>query len=504
MQSSYYSLASLSQPVDGGGSHRFNLNGYALRGFLKKPLQTSLQTILQGYQAIDAIGISYRPTPTGDVLVVEPIAFFYRDSDVLTLLSYTIIEEETAPEYLHPTAQFGYDKFPDEGPQVLDEFNTRQEYVLPGNAGTPYNQVSSLIASGYAIEQTRRVQFTDKPTDSTTYDDDCFVICAEQSGPLTTGNTSVTASGIFSTTAGKASLALESVVVPGWIAKGVSIQISGSASNNGIYKVLEVTNNFIPKQSTGPGRKISTLTLYAVLTLDRVVASEKTTITLSVGTVGIWKAERDTAFASVAGVLDPATTYNLRLSPRFNFMRHARYMAGGLFYNNGSEPIRCQFTKNNSALKTKLKSNALGDLNIDIRRLIGHADTAYVADLRAPLDPLWKPERIKVETRLTLDQMLYLKACFQGYHPDAELHYGYINLRQKDGSDLPCFPLSINYVPASGKTVLTLLKKFVPLAQPTGQRGCSFYAGYTFADFETATTGTIDNWIERCLFDNFQ
>ena len=45
--------------------------------------------------------------------------------------------------------------------------------------------MSSLIASGYALETTRREQFDSVPKDSTRYDDDCFIIAYQPQGTQT-------------------------------------------------------------------------------------------------------------------------------------------------------------------------------------------------------------------------------------------------------------------------------------------------------------------------------
>ncbi|MBD2705504.1 hypothetical protein IC229_33140 [Spirosoma sp. BT702] len=490
VQSAYYSPESDDQPAAGGGSRRMETNGYSLRGFVGKPMQGSLQKQLSSLQAIDAIGMSYLPTDDGDKVVIEPIANWYRDTQVLELTSFTVIEDSTSPEYLYSKAKIGYAKFPDEGPQVLDEFNTTQEYVLPMREGDTYDQVSDLIASGYALEMTRRVQFSDKPQDSTTYDDDAFIICTTGYGVLTPGDTSATRLVTFGMIAQKATLFMTYASQPSWLTKGITFLVEGTALNNGLFQAVSVDS----------GELFGVKVVW--LTLDRPIQTEQNVeATLSINSNGIYTAERNENFAVVEGVVDPATTYNLRLSPRYNFLRHSRYIAGGYVYTNGSLPVSCSFAKNNVGLRTQLADNAEGDENIDIRRLVGHSDALSVADLRNPLRALWQPETIKIEAPLTIDQMLYLRSCYQGIHPDATKHYGYIKLTQGD-SYVKGFPLQIQFSVATGKAVLTLLKKSLSLSELQGQRGCSFYADYVFNTFENAAD--VDNWIEQCTFDTFQ
>lgn len=503
VQSSFYSLANSQQPVDGGGSRRVILNGYGLRGFLSKPPQGTMKSLLSSLQAIDAIGIAYRPTPDGEVMVVEPIANFYRDQTVIEFSSYTLIQEEVRADLVHTNVVVGYDKYPDEGAELLDEFNTRQEYVLPNRKGGTYNQTSSLISSGYAIETTRRAQFADKPQDSTTYDDDLFIICVNQTGALVVGDTSVSFVGTFTAVSGKSALLVPLPSLPAWLTKGVTFQVVGGV-NNGTYRVVESALTSLTKIPAAGILFPQLSRAVMVLTLDRTVTPFNGPITVRISTTGILKAERDENFQQVIGINDPATVYNLRLAPRYNFLRHSRYIAGGLFYANGSEVIRCTFSEKNSLLKTRLRNNAPGDLNIDIRRLIQHTDKLYIADIMTFIPPIWTPETVKVSTKATLDQMLYMRACFTGYHPDLSKHYGKIILRGAvPEQDIEGFPMEIMYKPKTGELVLTLLKKFIPL-HSTGQRGCSFYGAYTFAQFEALASGDLDNWIYNCRFSNFQ
>ncbi|MGF7219103.1 hypothetical protein GGR92_005283 [Spirosoma lacussanchae] len=506
VQSAYYSLAGGNQPVDGGGSHRMLTNGFGLRGFTQRPLTLSLQDCLTSLQAIDAIGIGYRPTDTGDVLVVEPIAYFYRNVELLRIESYTVIDRKIDTNRLHPRINIGYRKFPDEGPQVLDEFNVRQEYATPVREGVAYEQESDFVASGYAIEMTRRNQFTKTPQDSTTYDDDTFIIAVDQSGPLTSAvSATLTVQFVFSR--GKASLLIDLAAAPTWLAKGVTIQIAGAGLNEknvGLFRIEAAErSSIVTIPSTGVIR-LPVVKPAMLYTLNREVFPETKTATLSIGQTGIFRAERAEDYADVRGILDPDTTYNLRLAPRFNLMRHARYLAGSFIHVNGSEKLTFSFAKNNQGLRTRLADNAPGDQDIDSRQTVVHTDDLYVAALTAVLPPLWEAETISIETQLALEQMLYLKAALRMAHPDPELHLGYITLAGRDGEpDTAFFPTEIRHTPASGKTILTGIKKYVSSLPVNSQRGCEFYAAYVFDAFESAPGSTIDTWIEGCRFGDF-
>jgi len=501
VNSLYYGAKSAEQPADGNGYHRLLVGGYDLRGFANRVPKLSLQKLLTSLQAIDAIGMSYQPTPAGERLIVEHLSNWYRPNVIMSLTSFTVLDEKTATDRLYTKATIGYSKYPTDGGQVLDEFNTEQTYLFPMRAGGEYQQKSDLIASGYAIEQTRRAQFADTPQDSTSYDEDTFIICATPQSTGTTNPTQITGLSVqFGVYENKPALWVNKAAAPAWLAVGVTFTVTAGSVNNGTYRVLSVTDRTI-----NMGRQGSRLV--RTYTLSKPVSNEIAIVTIKLGTGqtvtgNVWVAERDEDFARVEGVVDSTTVYNLRISPRFNYLRHAAWLSGSLVYASASERIRVTGSKNNPNLRTQVKTNAPGDNNIDVRRFITHSDAVYVGDMRQPVLPIFSPETFTIETKLGLSQMLYLRACLQGSHPDATLHYGSIDLIGMTYT-LTVFPQEIRYNPTTGRVELTVLKSFVSLSQ-SGQRGCSFYAAYTFEDFETSPPGTVDDFIEKCIFGGFQ
>jgi hypothetical protein len=89
--------------------------------------------------------------------------------------------KEVAKDMLYNEMEFGYEKFQDSGYNTLDEFNTKHEKVTPIKTNKlKFLAKSTLIASGYSIEDTRRQQYADTATDSYTYDDDAFIISVKR------------------------------------------------------------------------------------------------------------------------------------------------------------------------------------------------------------------------------------------------------------------------------------------------------------------------------------
>lgn len=486
----------------GFGSRRLLMSGMMLRNFtvLDKPMKTSLQEIFASLQAVDAIGFGYQPQEDGeDKLFIQKLTSFYGNREILALADYTVIEEETDSSLIHNKIEIGYDTYADEGPQTLDEFCTKHTYATPLKAGSTYSQISPYVASGYALEMTRREQFADKPTDSTTYDEKVFMVCAtpgSDSAPK-----SFPARLIFDRYNGKAAVYINSISgptepLPTWIAAGVRITITGTLHNNGDYVAGNSEDVYDQIEQH----------MWLVLYLDKPVTYEEATGTLyPTGQTdsSVWSADSNEDFERVTGVVDAETSYNLRIAPRYNLYRHFGYLSGGLAYKNGSEKIICQSVAQNGSLITRIAETASGDTEFDVRRNIQHNDALYVAATRAKAAPVWTPETVTIKTRLTLDQMLYLRACLQGVHPDPTLHYGYLRLiGLTDADDVTGHVLEIKLVASRKEATIKLLKRWADYNRnPDPDDTCENYATRTFADFEGG--GTIPGFLENCTFGVF-
>ncbi|HMP16364.1 MAG TPA: hypothetical protein PKD72_05035, partial [Gemmatales bacterium] len=91
------------------------------------------------------------------------------------------IEREVMQAEIFSTFEFGYQKWEAEQFNGLDELLTKRRYrTTIGSVQNQLSQISSMIASGYAIEITRRIGNTESK--DWRYDNDNFVICLKRSG----------------------------------------------------------------------------------------------------------------------------------------------------------------------------------------------------------------------------------------------------------------------------------------------------------------------------------
>ena|GEM_PF-1972740 len=184
LYSDFFGRTDIGYAADGCGSLKSILNGFSARQFKKAdqphPLQVSFQEQLQSLDAIFCIGMGYE----AGVIRVEDREYFYNDQEIIALGDIGDYTEEVAKELSFSSINIGYQKYLEAsnaqsngGQQLIDQFSTAHEYVTPIQSNAlNYSKLSAFIASGDALEVTRRYQFTTTPQDSTTYDDDTFIV----------------------------------------------------------------------------------------------------------------------------------------------------------------------------------------------------------------------------------------------------------------------------------------------------------------------------------------
>lgn len=287
--------------ANGCGALRAVTTGLDIRRVLMKDgndpsLFLSMQDCFDALCAIDNIGIGTDTQQGFDVIRMEHWKFFYQDEVIHRCAGVDQIKTSSRTDMIYSIFKTGFAKWEAESFAGLDEFLTRREYrtQLTGVQNT-LEQICKWIASGYAIETTRRFGINDKDW---RYDNETFLLCL---------STEFHISGIF--------------IEPNqlWLPKntffdedsvGKSITIQGTVFNDGTYTIDAFT--------------ISIFDL-VVLTLSAGVTSE------TVDLITITDNDADPAapkyavelgnITCAAFVVDPATLYNYRISPAHMAMR---------------------------------------------------------------------------------------------------------------------------------------------------------------------------------------
>jgi hypothetical protein len=178
--------ASQTQAFDGPATEYAVASGGQLRGLKKAPTFT-LKELIETIWAHHTAGILYeRDETTGiESIRVEPGEWFYRGDEIIKLDDVFEYSEDPDTNLLFNQLIVGYEKYPDEGPGVAEEFNTTRTYQTPlVNRDAKQEILCPLIAAGTAIEEARRLGLTKTDadgkviasTDAGQYDDDNFML----------------------------------------------------------------------------------------------------------------------------------------------------------------------------------------------------------------------------------------------------------------------------------------------------------------------------------------
>lgn len=356
LRSSILGRTDIGYPAEGCASRNILTNGFQIRLFDvdNRPIQTSFNDIIESLNAIYNIGYAYEEDGGSEVVRVEEFGYFFQDQEIFHVTDAYEYEENLATDILLNEVRIGYEKFKDEGLNLLDEFNNYHDYLLPITTYKERREIlSNFIASGYAIEIQRRAQFSNAPSDSEEYDDEIFII------------------------------------------------------------------NVIPN------------------------ADPETD----------WKSEKNENFTTVSNVFAPSTSYNLRITPRRNFLRWAPFFKSCLRYKDqATDEIRFVFGPQNNELETQTASSC------ETPGLIAENSDIVLDDYADNTPGRFSPEVITFNSRLSFANFNYIKNALKNASPDSN-NYGYIRVTDPNGEEKTGYIYELAYNPKSEKATYTLLKR---------------------------------------------
>lgn len=164
-------------------------NGLNIRKLLDKndtlfPIVTTFNDLFSSCDAVWNLGMKIEKDGTGkEYIRVEPKEYFYNASPVLNLFQISDLRKYPAQDLIFNSYNVGYEKWNLNitGSNAIDEFNSTRSYTLPiKKAAKDLKTISKYIASGYVIEQTRRLQYKTNPTNDFETDNDLFFICTNR------------------------------------------------------------------------------------------------------------------------------------------------------------------------------------------------------------------------------------------------------------------------------------------------------------------------------------
>lgn len=304
-----------SQPyallADGCGSLEAITNGLRIRGQENKtPGQTdvfsvSLQDMFDGLCPIHNIGMGIEADTNRagyNRLRVEPWTFFYNDTLVMSCTGIDKINQPANDKEIFSTFQFGYDKWEAEEYNGLDEFLTKRNYRTSlSQVKNDLTKLSKFIASGYALEVTRRKGNAD--TKDWRYDNDVFIICLSRTR---LNKFSAVFTGDHAFTFWQNTMVVDYIDDPAPL-NVTSVTVAGTLFNNGTFAVTFVTfSNGKATFHFAPGTltdEICDTVTFPDIVFPSGIFAELGNVTTPVN------------------IVDPDTLYNYRISPVRNAMR---------------------------------------------------------------------------------------------------------------------------------------------------------------------------------------
>jgi hypothetical protein len=293
-------------------------NGALLRKFADyQNVTITLKQFLEDLQSIFCTGWSVE-NESGNIadpqnLRVEFIDYFFQLGLIFKFANPDDLKFQVPTQFLQNRYEIGYKKYEDDFESTLDDTHTKRNYnnhLTAVKNGVSY--LSELIASGYAIENARRQSFDVKPKESFKYDEDNFVIQCER------GQFKVVIIGFDSD---KILIRRGSVIAD--LASFTSFGVVGATifnagANNGIYNVNSYEQTDTPEEFTFEQR----------LVLDAFVSTpadlQADSYALISTSLDKFFPEQDQNFTT-QNLIDPASSYNLRITPNRNLMRWFRF-----------------------------------------------------------------------------------------------------------------------------------------------------------------------------------
>lgn len=499
LYSDFFGRTDVGYPVDGCGAGNCITNGFQLRQFAEnKGIEISFKNFLESLSSIYCLGMAYENNSDGQEIVrVERIEHFYRDAEILLIEDAADYEEESAQELVFSSIEIGYKKYPEEGEKMLDEFNTVHEYVTPIRShDNKFSKLSDLIASGYAIENTRRELYSSEGAskNSTKYDDDKFIISVLRSTPAYKQYNSDPYI-LFAAYAKYIVIWLAQEIQ---IVSGQTIMLSSPISSANLNIQYTINSFSVSKQNLGG----STVRWLYYLYVDETPVSETiyAPVQIRIYENSLYSSEKNENFTVQQGsLIDPASAYNLRLSPKRMLLNWAKWLNGGLMYKDGSELIKNTFVKQNGELTTISRQNRNCEID-HYQETIKESDPVALAGF-SERDRIFIPDWVSFNARLQKNQINKIKLAMSNNSSGSD-NYGYISVLDPDGNRVSGWIYEMEWSPNTEKVFFKLLKYKVLLNNtiPPDQENCQDYADWTFADFEASNIG---DWIEDCRFDNF-
>lgn len=410
--------------VNGCGGLEALTNGLKIRQYTmqdgnKPSITLSMEDAMQGLNAIHNIGMGLEP----DVnrmghywLRVEPMEYFYKNDVVFTALKVFEIERETKPDKFIANFSCGYAKWEAERINGIDEIQTKRSYrTVLSQVKNTLEQFSKFVASGYAIEVTRRE--IGGTTRDWRYDNDTFIICLTDKYISNIG---------FSVVLGENLITIYGLKLG--IEVGDEISFTDTLYNNSTYTVSFIEYNL----------------LGAVVKLVETVTPEAVYGGTTENLTNPFKIP-ETKVNSPDNMLTPDVVYNYRISPFRNAMRWFKYVVSSV---KDYATTKLIFTSGEGNIKGKGEQFYGCAIENDIVQENDNVERSIFSD-STQANPIFSQENITFDYPLTYNEF---SAIFNN-------PYGLVEYECRNGQIKQGWIESLKYAPHDGIATFILLPK---------------------------------------------
>ena len=420
----------------------YQTNGYSIRKFIGSDSNVS-STVKSSFKdqfdkfLHNNFGLGYAIYENNGQfkILIERYEEFYQDNEIeyIDNIQDTTYFVEYDKELIYNEVKIGYKDFPkstDENKSNnLDEFNTEHNYLTPiESVKNKKEYISEAIASGYKIENQRREQFKDVPSDTVSDDDKMFVI-----------------NGVISN-----------------IYKDVLVSFDSSGSNQitifATYLDINIGDSLSFTNATSTGSFfVSTLQK----TGNKIIITVTGSFTVEIVTTDILRnnnrlrALRDEEFQVVQNVISPKTCYNIGLNPKYMLKNHSLIINSGFNPKSDTEQIKPVLIKLNEELECKFLANE-GSYNVDSNTTVKMNENMFLSNYNN-YQKLFTGFLIKFTANINYQRLLSIR---NDYLNQGSNNFGYIRIKTPLGTEKKGFLMSMNYNPLSEQAEFVLREKF--------------------------------------------
>lgn len=445
-EATYDILKSAFFSSGGCGELMYLTNGFNIRGLINRNASVAPKKLIDMVSKLYCLGwgVEYNEFKQ-ELIVLEPVNYFYQNVEILAFDSISDYQKTIDQQKYYNEIEVGFSKYSkqretDKG-FTLDDFHTKHTYQTPIKTNkNKLTIVTDLILSAYEIEILRRKQFIKSGENtSSNYTEDEQIFGIQLTSKLATDNVTYpnieigNEEGILTAIGGQYNLLLVVGDQVTYTSRAGVVQtrtVAGFVVDSFIILDTVITNTYI--------------SFFEAL-LGAVTGGGDVTISrVSVG--GFLTTEGSEAFEAVENVLSPATSFNLRHSPKRMLYNWAKLINGGFFAKSNSDEIVFKQGDGNVQATTKFNVAETCRLGDSARSNIYEAGNIAIDDFDGRAF-LFLPIKISFSTSLSFEQLTDLKRCLRGQ--DGIRDYGYITIQNYCGIIEKIYITSLEYSPVT-------------------------------------------------------